>query len=101
MRESVTYLALQRPMLSAGIGMKAVALIWPGTALVCLLAMSPLPLAVGLAAHVVLRWAYKKDPQVIAIYLKYAETADHYQPYVRERCKGAQRPIGYGRGVRC
>ncbi|MGE8451108.1 MAG: VirB3 family type IV secretion system protein [Pseudomonadales bacterium] len=101
MRESVTYLALQKPMLSGGIGLKAMAMIWPGVGLACFLATSPLPLAAGVVMHVVLRWAYRKDPQVIDIYLKYAETADHYQPYVRDRFKGAQRPVGYGRGVRC
>ncbi|MGT2460245.1 VirB3 family type IV secretion system protein (plasmid) [Cupriavidus basilensis] len=101
MRQSVTYLALQRPMLSGGIGLKAMAMIWPGAALACFLATSPLPLAAGFLLHGALRWAYRKDPQVIDIYLKYAETADHYQPHVRERVRGVQRPVGYGRGVRC
>jgi type IV secretory pathway VirB3-like protein len=101
MRESPTYLALQRPKLSGGIGLKAMAMIWPMAAMVCFLAESLLPLLIGVAAHSILRWAYNKDPEIINIYLKYADTADHYQPYVRERLRGRQRPRGYGRGLRC
>lgn len=101
MRQSPTYLALQRPRLAAGIGLKAIALIWPLGAIACILMETGWPLLVSVGAHVFLRWVYRRDQHILAIYIKYAQTSDHYAPGVYDELPGRERPRGYGRGVRC
>lgn len=103
---SENYSALSRPRLIAGIGMRAVAFIWP-LALITAIEVQSIPvkvvaIAVGGLAHGVLAWAYKSDPQRFEVYAAYSGMGDLYHPWASwSRSRTKTRPSGYGRNLRC
>lgn len=103
---SDNYSALSRPRLIAGIGMSAVAFIWP-VALITAIEVHNIPakavsIAIGGLVHGILAWAYKSDPQRFEVYAVYARMGDLYQPWPSwSRARMKTRPTGYGRNVRC
>lgn len=103
---SENYAALARPKLVAGIGMSAVALIWP-LALILAINVPSIPvkvtvIALGGLAHGVLAWAYKTDAHRFEVYAAYARMGDFYHPWSPWSGAIAKgRPSGYGRGLRC
>lgn len=62
---------------------------------------STIPVGVGMIAHGIVRWLYKKDHRVFEIYARYARYADEYHPHSREKLPpGFERPHKVGRGIR-
>ncbi len=102
---SDNYPALSRPRLIAGVGMQAIALIWPLAVIVAIEVNNHLVQVLALAlaglAHGILAWAYKADPEIFAVYRAYASMGDLYQPWPRADLVVQRRPTGYGRGLRC
>jgi hypothetical protein len=93
-------------MLIAGIGMKAVAFIWP-PAVITAIQVPSIPAKIAIIAvagllHGILAWAYKTDPQRFEVYAAYARMGDLYQPWpLWGRTRAKTRPVGYGRDARC
>ena len=102
---SENYPALSRPRLIAGVGMQAIALIWPLAVIVAIEvnshAIQILAIAIAGLVHGILAWAYKADPEIFSVYRAYASMADVYQPWPRNDLVVQRRPFGYGRGLRC
>lgn len=103
---SDNYSALSRPKLIAGIGMRAVAFIWP-LALITSIEVQSIPvkvvvIAIGGLMHGILAWAYKSDAQIFEVYTAYSRMGDLYHPWVSWGSSRAKtRPQGYGRNVQC
>ena len=103
---SDNYSALSRPRLIAGIGMRAVAFIWP-LALITAIEVQSIPIkmaaiAMGGLIHGILAWAYKSDPQRFEVYAAYSRMGDLYHPWPSwGRARAKTRPAGYGRETRC
>ena len=103
---SENYSALSRPKLIAGVGMSAIAFIWP-FAVITAIQVPSIPakaaaLAVGGLIHLMLAWAYKSDPQRFEVYVAYSRMGDLYYPWAPiSRAKSKTRPAGYGRETRC
>lgn len=108
MRKSPVVRALVIPRLSYGISSKALGYCWGPSALFAVMigtSFEPwfglIPIAIGATAHAVLKWAYRKDPHMFAIYGRYALLAHSYHPHSRENLPVPfERPVGMGRGVR-
>jgi type IV secretory pathway VirB3-like protein len=103
---SENYSALSRPKLIAGIGMSAVAFIWP-LAVIVAIEIQSIPvkiaaIALGGLAHGILAWAYKSDAHRFEVYAAYSRMGDLYQPWPSwGRSRTKTRPTGYGRESRC
>lgn len=66
------YPALRRPRLSAGVGAKSATMIWAVVAMCAVLVGIPwglLFIPVGGVFHGALAWFFKKDPQIMALYV--------------------------------
>lgn len=100
--------ALSRPRLSFGIAPKALGYCWgPGAFAAVMMGTSlgpwwiPVPMVISLIAHLVLKWAYRKDPHIFELYSRYSRLAKSYQPFPREvHNERFQRPVGVGRKIR-
>lgn len=109
MRTSVVNKALLAPRLNNGVTNKALGLCWgPGAFTAFLLGSSELgilwaaiPIVISAAAHAALSWAFKKDPLIFSMYMKYAIMAKRYHPESREKLPAPfERPHKVGRGLR-
>uniref|UniRef100_E6QMV5 Type IV secretory pathway, VirB3-like protein n=1 Tax=mine drainage metagenome TaxID=410659 RepID=E6QMV5_9ZZZZ len=102
---SENYSALSRPRLIAGVGMQAIAFIWPLAVIVAIevdsRAVQILAIVIAGLAHGILAWAYKADPEIFAVYRAYTDMGDLYQPWPRANLVRQRRPVGYGRNLRC
>ena len=100
--------ALSRPRLSFGVDPQALGYCWgPGMFAAVMVGSSVgwwwalLPIGLCATAHLVLRWAYRKDPHIFALYARYSLLGTAYHPFVREKLNGKfQRPGGVGRKLR-
>ena len=100
--------SLSRPRLSFGIDPKVLGYCWgPGMFMGVMVGSSlgwvagAIPVLCSLIAHLVLRWAYKKDPHIFELYARYSILAKAYQPFVREKMDPKfQRPDRVGRNIR-
>lgn len=103
---SDNYSALSRPKLIAGIGMGAVAFIWP-LALITAIEVQSIPvkvaaIAIGGLVHGILAWAYKSDAHIFEVYSAYSRMGDLYHPWMSWGSSPAKnRPKGYGRNLQC
>lgn len=108
MRESSVNRALNLPRLSYGISSKALGIVWGPSALVGVLVGTSygwlwalIPMAFGALAHSILRWVYRKDARIFAMYAKYSLLSETYHPDVRETLPTSfERPAKVGRGIR-
>ncbi|WP_426172497.1 VirB3 family type IV secretion system protein [Pseudoduganella sp. R-34] len=111
MRESSVNQALQKPRLSNGISSTAMGVIWGPAVLAFILIGNSgiskswlwalIPLGIGALAHSVLRWIYRKDPRIFAMYAKYSILSTSYHPDARETLpESFERPAKVGRGLR-
>lgn len=100
--------ALSRPRLSLGVDPQALGYCWgPGMFAAVMTGSSVgwwyalIPLGGCLVAHLVLRWAYRKDPHIFELYARYSKLGRQYQPFVREKLSDSfQRPDRVGRNLR-
>lgn len=108
LRQSEVNTALMKPRLSKGVSAPVLGYIYAPTALASVLSAAfadwyyaGIPIAMGLLAHAILTWAFKKDHRVLEILGKYSLLADEYHPHARENLPaGLERPVGVGRGIR-
>lgn len=108
MRTSVVNQALLAPRLNNGVTNKALGLCWgPGAFIALLVATEAnpwyavIPFGLSFAGHAALRWAFKKDPLIFAMYTRYAMMAKRYHPESRETLPAPfERPHKVGRGLR-
>ena len=56
-------------------------------------------IGVAFVIQAVLKWANRKDPALLAIYLKYDKQGDVYEPWIKANQKRNLRPEGFGRNV--
>ena len=100
--------ALSRPRLSFGVDPRALGYNWgPGMFIAVMLGSSlgwwyaSVPMGLSFLAHLVLRWAYRKDSHIFEQYARYSRMGKQYQPFVREKLNDAfQRPDRMGRNLR-
>jgi type IV secretory pathway VirB3-like protein len=97
------YPALRRPRLNAGVGTKTATMIWAITALVAVVIGLPwglLAIPFSAVIHAGLSWFFKKDHQIMALYLVhevvpnnlYAGNPSHGETWV-------SRPNGYANQI--
>ncbi len=99
---------MSRPRLSSGVDPKALGYCWgPGMFMAVMVGGSVgwwwalLPIGLCALAHLILRWAYRKDPHIFALYARYSLLGKAYQPFVREKLnEHFQRPARVGRHLR-
>jgi type IV secretion system protein VirB3 len=56
---------------------------------------------VAIAFHILSVWTGKRDPHLLAVYLRYVRQDDVYDPWPRSAQKQGARPEGFGRGLLC
>lgn len=108
MRASPVNKAIRQPRTQYGVSPKAMGYIWGPPAFTAVLIgpdigwlYATIPIGFGMLLHAMVKWAYKKDHRVFAIYAKYAKFADEYHPHSREKLPdGFERPRKVGRGIR-
>lgn len=108
MRQTPVIAALNVPRLTYGISSAALGYCWGPFALAAVLVgtsagwlWSLIPIAMGMAIHALLRWAYKKDTRIFSLYQKYAILAPAYHPNARDDIpEPFSRPSKVGRGIR-
>lgn len=97
------YPALRRPRLKAGVGMRTATLIWAMTAMVWVLLGVPwgfAALPVGAFIHAVLAWAFKKDDQIMALYVVHEVVPNNlYSGLPSHGEKMLSRPRGFARDL--
>lgn len=101
--EIADYPALRRPRIRAGVGVRSATMIWSLTTMSTLAIGLPwglLALPVGALVHGGLAWFFKKDPQVMYLYVVHEIVPNNLQAgWPSHGETWVSRPRGYGNGL--
>lgn len=101
--ELADYPALRRPRITAGVGAKTATMIWSITALFAIAIGMPwglLAIPIAATVHGGLTWFFRKDPQIMALYLVHEVVPNNL--HAGSPCHGEtwmSRPGGFGNGI--